>query len=361
MVEKLRIGLVGTSWYADILLLPLLINQPRAVLSAICGRNAERATEMANKFNVSQTFTDYRAMIDSNTVDAVVVAAPDDVHYAITMYALDAGKHVLCEKPLASNASQAREMYEKASAANLKHLVMFSYQWSPHYHLLRQLVKDGYMGNCFQANFHYLGDYGRRWISGWRFDRKRGNGALGDLGSHMIQLARWLVGEIVSVSAQLSATVPRVGDDGQRIEASNDTATLMIEFADGARGVIHVSAVSYMGDRGQLQQVALYGDAGTLEAKSSGNTEMVEGIHSEATAFEVLPIPADLAGFTNSAQAAQDNTEPLREQAAGCRAFIDAVLDDKSAYPNFYDGWRVQQVIDAALESNETGCRVSIP
>jgi UDP-N-acetylglucosamine 3-dehydrogenase len=101
MSSKIRVGVVGTGQIADFLHLPALQNHPQAVVAAVCGRDRERTHQIAAKFNISSAFTDYSEMIQQSNLDAVVVAAPDDLHYEITMQDLDAELHVLCEKPLA--------------------------------------------------------------------------------------------------------------------------------------------------------------------------------------------------------------------------------------------------------------------
>jgi predicted dehydrogenase len=93
-------------------LLPIISSCERGELAAICGRNRERADEIAAKYSIPQVYSDYRQMIDEGKLDAVMVASPDDMHYEMTMYALDAGLHVMCDKPLANNADHARQMYE---------------------------------------------------------------------------------------------------------------------------------------------------------------------------------------------------------------------------------------------------------
>jgi len=115
MAEQVRVGVVGTSWYADLMHLPNLKSHPGAHVVAICGRNGDRAEEMAQKYDIPHVFTDYRTLIAQGQVHALVVATPDDTHYAITMDALEAGLHVLCEKPLALTARQAQQMYDKAA------------------------------------------------------------------------------------------------------------------------------------------------------------------------------------------------------------------------------------------------------
>jgi predicted dehydrogenase len=102
MTERVRVGVIGTSWFADGCHLPALKCYPRAELAAICGRNTDRADAMAKKYGIPLAFTDYREMIDKGNLNAVVVVTPDDLHYPMTMDALDAGLHVLCQKPLSS-------------------------------------------------------------------------------------------------------------------------------------------------------------------------------------------------------------------------------------------------------------------
>ncbi len=124
MNDKVRVGVVSTSWWADQHHLPCLKSHPGAEVAAVCGRHQGRAEQIAQKYDVPGVFTDYRDMIDKGDLDALVVAVPDDRHYTITMAALDAGLHVACEKPLASTLGQATEMAgEMATGYGLGHLL----------------------------------------------------------------------------------------------------------------------------------------------------------------------------------------------------------------------------------------------
>lgn len=117
MNKSVRVGVIGTSWYADLMHLPTLQSHPQAEIAAICGRNSEPAAALANKYAIPTIYSDYREMIEQGNLDAVVVATPDDLHYPMVMAALDAGLHVICEKPLASSVAQAEAMVAKAEAA----------------------------------------------------------------------------------------------------------------------------------------------------------------------------------------------------------------------------------------------------
>lgn len=365
MSEQVRVGMVGTSWWADLMHLPSLKSHPQAQLAAICGRNADRAHEMAQKYDIPRVFTDHRAMIEQGNLDALIIATPDDLHYSITMDALEAGLHVLCEKPLALNAGQARLMAEKAAAAGVKHMVFFTWRWLPHVQYLRQLLADGYLGRCFHAQFHFFGNYGDGQEYAWRFDPQRANGILGDLGSHMIDLARVLVGEIAQVNAQLNSYVTHYGPDGQPLAGTNDAALLTIEFANGAQGVLHVSAVAQMAERFMQQQIILHGEAGTLEInlpfEGPNQGATIRGARRGEKAFRTFPIPTEFWGNVDSTTPfATHLLELFAKQPVGARLFIDSILEDRPVSPNFQDGFKVQQVLDAAIASHQTGRRVQI-
>ena len=131
-MEKVRIGVIGTSWWADLVHLPSIASHDRADLVAICGRNQERAREMAAKYGIGATYADYRQMIAKEGLDAVVIVTPDDMHHPMAMAALDEGLHVMCEKPLGLNVAQTAEMLAKAEEAGVTHMVYYTSRWFPH-------------------------------------------------------------------------------------------------------------------------------------------------------------------------------------------------------------------------------------
>jgi predicted dehydrogenase len=279
------------------------------------------------------------------------VAAPDEMHYPVTLAALDAGLHVLCEKPLALNGEQAREMLARAEAAGVVHMVSFTYRWTPHFRYLRSLAARGVVGELYHASLSCVSPVGRSPEYAWRFDASRANGALGDVGPHVIDTARGLCGEIVSVAAQLGSHVERPG-----AAPANDTAMLAVEFAGGAQGVIQISAVAYTGARGQEQRVALYGTGGTLEADSTFEREEVRVLAAGEQQFTVLPVPDELWGDADRA----DFFDLFRKQPVGARLFIDAILGRADDIPTFDDGLQAQLVIDAALRSHRESRRVAV-
>jgi predicted dehydrogenase len=360
MGNNVRVGVIGTSWWADAMYLPALQSHPSAELVAICGRNQERTQEMAAKYGIAKTFLDYEEMINQGDLDAIIVGDPDDLHYAITMQGLRAGLHVLCDKPLAITAQQAREMYEEAEAAKVKHMVLFTYRWMPFFRYVRDLIDQGYVGRCYHGEFRFLMGYAREKEYHWRFDQNRSNGVLGDLGSHMIDMARWLVGDISRVSAQLGVFVDRPGAEGGRIDPANDSAFMLTEFANGAQGMIHVSVVAQMADRFMQQQVKLYGEAGSLEIdipyEGAEAGAVIRVARNQDEQFQTLETPASYWGEVS-------RSEPFgifTQHSAGCRAFIDAILGNHPATQTFYDGYKAQQVVEAAIEAHRSGQWVAI-
>ena len=368
MSKSVRFGVIGAGMIANNIHLPSLKSHPQATLTAICSRTLEHAAQAAKRFEIPHVFTDYRQMLETAELDAVVIATPDDLHYPMAMDALDAGLHVLCEKPLALNAAQALEMVTAAEAAGVVHMVFFAYRWRPSYCYLKELVDEGYIGRPYHCHLHFLGGYGRHPYYGWRFDRQHGTGILGDLGSHMIDLARWTIGDIARVSAQISTFVERPGSEGEDLDPANDAAMLLLEFENGAQGSIQVSAVAHTADRVQEQRMVLHGESGTLELDYSFlGSDFANGVvrtpcelrgaRARDGQFQSIRVPDRL--WENADR--ENAFSVFQTQPAGPRAFVDAILAGQTGSPNFHDGYRAQQVIDAAFQSHREGTWVSIP
>jgi predicted dehydrogenase len=364
MAEKVRFGMIGTSWYADSLHLPSLTSHPQAAVTALCGRNQERAAELARKFNIPHIFDDYGQLIRSGLVDAVVIATPDDLHHAMTLAAVEAGLHVVCEKPLALNAADAREMAQAADAAGVKHMTFFTLRWFQHPRFVKELVDEGRVGRPSHCQLTYVHGSAREARYRWRFDGERANGILGDLGSHLIDLARWLNGDIKRVAATLSNYVRRFHEDGRPVKPTNDAALLALEFANGSQGIIHTSAVAYTGGRGLEQHIVLYGDKGSVEADftfgnfggGTGARMAVRAARSPDGPFVDLPIPDHIWGDVPH----EETMQVFNRMPAGDRYFIDCILHDRPVTPSLWDGVAVQEVMEAAIQSHRTGQWVEV-
>ncbi len=351
MAEHVRVGIIGTSGWTDWIFLPSFASHPAAEVVAICGRQRERAEALARQFDIPRVYTDYRQLIAEGGLDAVVVAAPDDLHYRMTMDALDAGLHVLCEKPLALNVENAHEMWQRAEAAGVMHFVLFTWRWQPHFSYLKQLVDEGYLGRCYQAQFRFMGGFSRHPHYTWRVDGRRANGVVSDLGAHMIDFARWYVGEVAAVSAHLSSFIAHPSAGDQPLVRNNDAALVTLQFENGAQGIIQVSVLAH---QELTLEVVLHGEGGTLEARhvfsgaDAGTT--LRGRRQDESYLSDLVVPAALLPAPHM----DHLLAPYLGQSVGPRLFVDSIIENRLASPNFYDGYRVQQVINAALDSHRS-------
>jgi len=341
-----RIGIVGTTWYAETHLKNIAAHDG-AVLSAVTGRDQEKAREVAARYGAAEVYADYRDMIASGNIDAIVIVAPDELHAPIALAAFDAGVHVLCEKPLASTSTEAEAMYRAAEASGLQHMSFFALRTSPHHRYLKELIDDGYLGRVYSAEFSLTHGFFRSGDYQWRFDARRGTGALGDLGCYVFDLARWYIGEISAISASTQSNVDRPAPDGEEYPSANDTAVASLEFTNGALATMLVSVTAHQADRLQTNTIRLHGEGGTLELDHTFAGAALRGARAGETSFSELPLPSHLAGEAGDPAAA-----PARPVGDG--AFVDAIRGLSPLEPSFFDGWRVQQVIEAALASAET-------
>lgn len=362
MSDKIRIGIVGTSWYAGFLL-TCLATCAEAEVAAVCGRTRSRAEELAAKHPGAAVYTDYSEMIAKGRLDGVIVASPDDLHYPMVMAALKAKLHVLCEKPMALTVAHAQQMWEAAEEAGVKHLVEFTVRWMPHSRYLHQLAQEGYFGRITHYSFHHYGDRAFNDAYEWRWDAARSLGQLGDTGSHTLALALWLGGEIRSVSAHLATFSQRLNPEGQPLVNAQESAHLLIDFADGAHGVIQLNQRVHMGERGRDYHADVNGEAGRAEVdwwwgspQTGGSQVVMRGVRAGETAFQPLQIPDEIL----QGVAPNDMFSVFYKHRVGPRLFVDAILRDYQPEPGFDMGVKVQKVLNAALESHQTGWRVYV-
>ena len=354
MVDRLRVGLVGPSWFAETVHLAGLDSHPRAQFTAVCGRSRENAEAVAARHGNPAVFTDYRSMLSSGLLDAVVVAVPDHLHLDVTLAAVESGLHVLCEKPLARTAHDARRMLDAATAAGVVHMTMMTWRWMPVPAFAKRLVEDGYLGRVRSAHFSMQSGYDAELLAGWRFDPEQGTGILGDLGSHMIDLARCYVGEIDRVCARLIDDVPRQRSDGTAMASLPGTATLLVDYAAGATGTIDVSGTRMPGE-GIEVDVRLHGDEASLRLQFDLGGGRIKGCRRGDDSWSELTVPADLTGGESGGNPSildLPGMRPFTNLAVADRLFVDAVLDGIPAEPTLVDGWRVCEVIDAAVASD---------
>jgi predicted dehydrogenase len=347
---SVRVGLVGSSGWSEFMYLQNLQGFEHGEIVAIAARNEVRLQSLGEKYGVKHLFTDVQALIDSGTIDAIIVATPDEHHHSITMAAIKAGIHVMCEKPLAMKAADAKEMLEAAEVSGLVHNVMFTWRNLPLFKKVKELIEEGAIGDVYHFDIRFFMDYARSSAYQWRLDAKHGTGALGDLGVHDIDLAHWLVGRISSVSASLKNSVDRFDAEGNPVEPTNDTCILMVEFENGGHGVISDSMVIAQGGREMEQRVIISGSNGSLEGTlymDGPNQGMKIWVTRGALHAEELDLGVEMWSH-------------LGHQTVGVREFVENVALGRQQGPDFRDGFTAQVVVDAAFESHLTGQRIAL-
>jgi predicted dehydrogenase len=358
-----RVGLVGTSWWAEAMYLPALQDHPRGRITAICGRNRERAEQVAARWGIPRVSTAAEDMFDE--VDAVIVASSNASHHPITLAALDRGLHVLCEKPLGLDAREAEELATAAHQAGVITMTPFTYRFMPMMRQLRYHLDDGYVGRPYHMAARYYTGYARDGEYSWRFDREEaGSGVLGDLGSHWVDLAIHLLGPIVEVGAVTGSSVERAPrPDGAAYDVCEDTALITVRFASGAIGHLTVSAVCWVGTPfGQTHHVEIHGSDGTLAAICDWDTvQEVSGARAgQPGPLRPLGRPPEIWDGLRTATVHDTYRDVFRSTDAMTRGWVTGIADGRPVSPDLTHGALVQRIIDAALASAADGGRMQV-
>ena len=358
--RALRVGVVGVGFGATVHI-PAWQAEGAEVV-AVCAPRRERAGAAAERFGIPHVFTDYREMLGLDSLDAVSVATPITLHHPVVMAALEAGHHVLCEKPFATDQALAREMWLLARRRGRTAMLAHEFRFASARTRVKELLDTGYVGPLQMAVLRLLrgptSAQPPRAHAPQRDDAAQGAGHLGALGSHYVDCLRHWFGEIDTVSGQVFTHRPErtLPDTGRSVMAdADDTFTFTVHFTQGGWATMTASSVAGFGSGATIE---IYGRDGTLVTPQSGVNPPSHGTLLGAKlgeeALAELPIPARLESF---ADPRDDRLMPFRLLV---REFLRGVDEGTSPSPNFYDGFRCQQILDAVRESSRTGCSVTI-
>ena len=346
MAEKLGVGIIGVGSIATMCHIPGYQSlADRAEVRAVADVVGERAREVAAEFSIPRAFDDYRRLLELPEIDLVSVCVPPFKHRDCAVDALEAGKHVLCEKPMAMNGSEAAEMIAAAENSGKKLSVQFQTRQTPQAKLLKSKIEQGELGRIYFARAQYLR---RRGIPSWGMFHSRahnGGGALIDIGVHILDLTMWLMGSPRPVAAFGSAFdfLGRRGDIWNSWGPHNhaefdvdDSAFACIKFDNGAIVNFECSWAANFQARAQ-QQLTLAGDRGGAEVFPL----KLFGDDGEAL-YDIEPGPIEDLDY--------------REQhRCAIERFVDAVANDEPVLVKPQQARAVTQVIDAIYESTESG------
>jgi predicted dehydrogenase len=351
--EGLRVGFVGSGW-SDRVQIPVFRRgglTPQAIVSA-SPTNAQR---VAAKHQLPEVYTTWQELVASASVDIVSICTPPHLHAEIAIAALAAGKHVICEKPTALSVREAEAMLAAAQAAPGRLAIMdHELRFHPQRLYMRQLIKEGYVGSVLQARFDRLGgerlDASQPWT--WWSDAERGGGMLGALGSHLIDLARWMIGRIENITAQLQTgplyrTDPTVG--AQRQVTADDHADLLVRFGNGAIGAITASGIT---PGGYGMSILIVGAEGALRLDNHDQLFGMKGVYPGGEWEPIRPknsLPP-VEGLPNQGPFTVGSYY-LAQTLARSLPMGATLLDDAAS---FYDGLVVQRTVDAARQAHQT-------
>ena len=279
--------------------LPYMMYPPAAVprLVAICGRNEEATAEAARRYGYETYYTDWRKMLENDAIQVFDNGGPNDAHAEPCIAAAQAGKHVLCEKPLARTAEEAKGMLDAVQKAGVQHMVGFNYRFVPAIVQAKKLIESGALGRIF----HYRAVYLQEWIIDpnfpkiWRLDKNvAGSGALGDLAAHIIDLARYLVGEptrVMGITKTFVTERPLPDNPNKMGKVDVDDAVItLLEFENGAIGT--VEATRFAQGRKNYNSFEINGENGSIVF----NLERL----SELNVYWAHEEPKETRGFHNT-------------------------------------------------------------
>ncbi len=345
-------------------------------MKAICGRDATGVKEAADRFGWESYETDWRKLVERDDIDLIDINAPSDAHKEIALAAIANGKHVLCEKPLALNLADAREMLEAAEKAGVKHGICFNYRFLPAVQLAKSIIDSGKLGEIH----HYRATYLQDWLVdpeaplAWRLKKEvAGSGAHGDINAHSIDLARFLIGEFDRVVGHNRTFVKQrpipvstsglggVGSSEKGDVTVDDATAFLADFKNGAMGIFVASR--FATGRKNANTFEIHGSRGTIRWDLERLNELEVYFRDDEP---------DLAGFRRILV-----TEPSHKYAGNwwptghiigyehgfvhiVYEFVQHIATGSPFAPTFLDGVKCQEVLEAVDLSIERGTWVNV-
>lgn len=336
--------------------------------------NDELAKAAADRYGFESYSSDWRKVVEDPSVDVIDIVTPNNSHAEIAIAAAKAGKHIICEKPLARTGAEAKQMWDAVQQAGVKHMVAFNYRRTPAVALAKKYIEEGAIGKILNFRGTYLQDWSADPSSplSWRFRKGvAGSGALGDTGTHVIDFARYLVGEISQVMGVLShfiterpvqsgsvdklGTVKAGADVRKEPVDTDDEMTTLLRFENGAVGSIEATRNAW--GRNNYLTFEIHGEKGSICFNYERRDELQVCFSND---------PDDRRGFrtiyTGPAHPYGDALWPIPALGIGytetkiieAHDFFSAIVNDTEVSPNFYDGYRISVISDAIIESAET-------
>lgn len=350
-------------------------------MHTICGRDANAVQAARSQLGWQNSSTDWREIIENPLIDIVDISTANDSHCEIAVAAVQNGKHVLCEKPLALNVKQAQTMFNAAQKSKVVHMVCHNYRRIPAIALAKKMITEGALGQIY----HYHARYAQGWLVdpdfplNWRLDKKTsGSGAHGDINSHIIDLGRYLVGEFTRVCGMMHTFTPErpVNESAAKIPSVlskaprkmgkvtvDDTSIFLGTFENGALANLEATRMA-LGRKNHIE-IEINGSKGSLyfDFEDMNRLKFFDGTN-----------PLDRQGFCDILVTQRNGVHPYVGQwwppghilgyehtfVHTIADFVNACVDRKPVHPTFEDGLKNQRVLEAVEESAKAGKWVKI-
>lgn len=349
-MKTVRVGVVGTGWGE--LQIQAFQRAKAAQVTALCDVDVARLAAVAKRYGIGSTFADYRELAASDQIDCVSVAVPPDLHEQVVLAAIEAGKHILCEKPVALRARQSLNLAAMSEERGLTHAVDFEMRFLPGNAYAKELIDEGYLGPLHRVEVNLVmerpwGEHGK-----WAGDLARGGGVLMELGAHFIDALMWWFGPISAVLAGTRTYFPTLrvpgmkeGGNGESIKqlvTGDDAFWCVLQFGQGGEGLVSF-LTGARHDPGWT--IGVYGQAGSLVLKSGQLWGMREGDRE----MGLLPIPKRLELVGTPA-------DPLMLGMARLIERVTAKIDGEKEslpFPTFLDAAAVTRVIETIRRASD--------
>jgi predicted dehydrogenase len=330
----LNIGIIGLGFGSQVHV-PAFRHDPRCRVTAIAGRNLERAACVAHELSIARSYGDWRQIMDDRDIDAVSIAVPPSEQPTIARRALEAGKHVFCEKPLASYLADAAGLFEAAKARQLVHAMDFIFPELPLWVKARALIRGGELGEIRHVVLNWRTETyaARTKAKSWKNDPRQGGGVLNNFVSHVVHNMEWLFGKTKSVHAAVRG--PRDG--------AETCVQATLDMEGGFPVFLSVASDAFLGHGHRL---TVHGEEGTM---------MLENRTADyASGFE-LSVGTRAIGSLQLIT--RDEPRPgtdgrVAPVARLASRFLDSILDGVAMSPNFADGLRAQLILDEMRASD---------
>jgi len=337
----------------------------KVTMKCLCAKDRmENLQEFAAKYGWEEIETDWRKVVSRDDIDLVSIAAPNSLHHEIAIEAAKHGKHVLCEKPLANNLAEAKEMLEAVSKAGVKHCCGYTYRFTPSLGLARQLIQEGRIGRIYHVFVRYAQD----WITDpnfamvWRFDKKiAGSGPLGDLSAHSIDATRFVTGlKFKEVTGNLQTLIRERPVDGNNPSGPKGTVTVddvaqfLVNFEGGAVGCFESTRLAT--GRKNYNTIEVNGEKGSIFWNFEDQNYLLFFDNTQSpkeAGFRKINVTHDVHPYNGGWWPQGHGIGYADSFVIEVAEFIRSIVDDTAFSPSFEDGVKCQEVLEAVSQSAE--------